>query len=101
MRRAARKFVHHSYLAVTRGNAGDGLDFAGLRVVAETRPEDVIISHNSLQCGLDDFLRRGRNCVKQEAVAVQIVEHGREQVDIAFQANALSDFHQVFAPHTP
>ena len=66
-----------------------------LGVVAKTGTDDVILGHDAFERRLNHFLRRGRDHVKHEPVAVDVFQQMRQQADVLFQPDALPDLDQV------
>jgi len=63
------KLFKSGELTPAGGNTNDGVHFTGSFVVTEPRAENVIRRHDTLECRLDDLLRRGGDDVEMELVA--------------------------------
>src|SRR5260370_23618165 len=93
------QLFYHSHFSVAGGQAHDGCDFAGRRIVAEARANDVTGRHHAFQRGLHDLFRGGRNHIAGTLVAVDVVEQFHQARDIGFQADALAHFDEVLAAY--
>src|SRR5262249_14680969 len=95
------EFLEDGNLSPTRRRAHNRVNLPGCFVIAKTRTEDVIGSHNALECRLDNLLRRGGNHVERNLVAVRdAVERTREEVHVVLQPDALPGFDQVFLAYS-
>src|SRR6185295_19171523 len=73
------QFFQHGHLAITGGNADNGLDLSGILIVKEARAKNMIGRHDSFERRLDHFLRRGRYDVKRKAMTLdQVFDKTRE-----------------------
>src|SRR5438093_8311564 len=79
----ALQLVEHCDLPVARRNMVDRLNLSGLRVVPETRAEDMIDRHDAFQRGLDDFHGSSRDNVEVESVSLNgLAEDFGQQTDV-------------------
>src|SRR2546425_12624617 len=92
------KLLQNGDLPVSGRDLGDRADFARRGVKVELSTVDVLRGHEALQGRLDDRLRRGRNDVEREAMAVEAaVQYLDEPPNILLQANSLSRTDQMLS----
>jgi len=89
-------------LPEARGYPHDGVDFPARGIPPKPGADNVVGRDDALQGLEDDLLRRRRDDVEIEAVAVDsFFEHRGEQWYVPFQPHAPPDLEQIFLRHRP